>query len=590
MKVLQGISPEELDGKLHAGQPDTPLLGTVGMQQLFDAHPNLNTEKINALVQTQNENNALVLAKNNTEPYTPTEPYHPATKKYVEDSITESGNVTPEQVERWDSASEDIAEHEEDSGVHIRSATASYDDGVFTLTDLPTTLPDIFTVRFKAPADFAEGDTFIIGSTTLTAKLSNQEPAPDELFKSGAVVTMEVDKGEETAFFKSGGPSWNIFFGEEPPNKSDGLFVELGSRPQKIVFSDFLDAYGAWNDGLAPMPTARSAFAVAAIDSIIYCASGSTANISYTNKFEAYDTASELWSALADAPTSRDALAGVSVGTVMYAIGGAYGTRLGTLEAYDTVSGLWSTLTSMPTARNYLMAEAVESIIYAIGGSSGTISNKVEAYDTLSGLWSEKTGMPTARYNCASAQINNIIYIAGGMVGSGRDDALLAYIPASDIWMQLVPMPTVQVGATGAALGNLMVVTGGATTTGTSYSSQTVAYIPEANLWSNLPAMPTERVSAGGAVVGRAFYVIGGQLTTSLPYLNVVEEYTLGEDYDNDTLVIEPGYSSNRALLFKASWIEQVFRIKNVYLSVDGILEKVSAQTNINNEGWAPIP
>ena len=57
MKVLQGISPEELDGKLHAGQPDTPLLGTVGMQQLFDAHPNLNTEKINALAQAQNENN-----------------------------------------------------------------------------------------------------------------------------------------------------------------------------------------------------------------------------------------------------------------------------------------------------------------------------------------------------------------------------------------------------------------------------------------------------------------------------------------------------------------------------------------------------
>ena len=87
----------------------------------------------------------------------------------------------------------------------ILPATCTYSSGVFTLSGLPDNLPDIFTVRFKAPADFAEGDTFAIGALTLQAKLTNQEDAGDELFKSGAVVTMEVDKGAETAFFKSGG-------------------------------------------------------------------------------------------------------------------------------------------------------------------------------------------------------------------------------------------------------------------------------------------------------------------------------------------------------------------------------------------------
>jgi hypothetical protein len=99
---LQGIDPAELAGKRHTGQPDTPELGTLGMQQLFDALPDLLTEKLNALVTAQNANNSQILAKDNVALYTPTGDYHPATKKYVADSIAGSGNVTPEQVASWD--------------------------------------------------------------------------------------------------------------------------------------------------------------------------------------------------------------------------------------------------------------------------------------------------------------------------------------------------------------------------------------------------------------------------------------------------------------------------------------------------------
>ncbi len=92
-------------------------------------------------------------------------------------------------------------------------ATCTYSGGDFTLSGLPATLSDIFTVRFKAPADYIEGDTFSIGTTKLQAKLANQDAAPSELFMANAVLSMEVDLVGKTAFFKTGGggfpDGWN---------------------------------------------------------------------------------------------------------------------------------------------------------------------------------------------------------------------------------------------------------------------------------------------------------------------------------------------------------------------------------------------
>lgn len=58
LKELKNITQAQLAGKLHLGQADSPDLGTRGMQALFDAHPNLNTDTINENARIQNENNA----------------------------------------------------------------------------------------------------------------------------------------------------------------------------------------------------------------------------------------------------------------------------------------------------------------------------------------------------------------------------------------------------------------------------------------------------------------------------------------------------------------------------------------------------
>ncbi len=101
----------------------------------------------------------------------------------------------------------------------ILPATCTYSSGIFTLSGLPDNLPDIFTVRFKAPADYAEGDIFQIGELTLQAKLTNHAEVPANSFKQDAIVSINVDKVAEKAFPVVGalGQVSSIMFGYEEP-------------------------------------------------------------------------------------------------------------------------------------------------------------------------------------------------------------------------------------------------------------------------------------------------------------------------------------------------------------------------------------
>jgi hypothetical protein len=113
----------------------------------------------------------------------------------------------------------------------ILPATCTYSSGIFTLSGLPDNLPDIFTVRFKAPADFAEGDTFSIGELPLPIKLINMTDAPDGAFKEGAVVLLSIDTTAECAFLTSSGLGQinNILFGTDEPTSlpSGTIYFQL---------------------------------------------------------------------------------------------------------------------------------------------------------------------------------------------------------------------------------------------------------------------------------------------------------------------------------------------------------------------------
>jgi N-acetylneuraminic acid mutarotase len=72
-------------------------------------------------------------------------------------------------------------------------------------------------------------------------------------------------------------------------------------------------------------------------------------------------------------PTARGQLAARVDNGRLYAIGGsANGSNfLNTVEAYNPATNTWSAKSPMPTARDFLAAGVVNGILYAVGGFNG---------------------------------------------------------------------------------------------------------------------------------------------------------------------------------------------------------------------------
>lgn len=236
METLVKILPADLVGKLHTGQSDSPELGTVGMQQLLDAHPKLIDEKFNSAVGAQNANNEItqahidstdnphgvtkehvglskcdntadadkpvstaqkkaitdvqtgvdnlkenVLTKDNTIPFTPTGDYHPATRKYVLDSINTSGNVTPEQTDYWNGKSD------KSTAATVILTAAGWVDNQQTLSVDGATATNIIEIAIDNTATLEQEAAFYAAALkdggqddgTITLNVSGRIPSVD---------------------------------------------------------------------------------------------------------------------------------------------------------------------------------------------------------------------------------------------------------------------------------------------------------------------------------------------------------------------------------------------------------------------------
>ena len=153
------------------------------------------------------------------------------------------------------------------------------------------------------------------------------------------------------------------------------------------------------------------------------------------------------WKKKAPMPTARSDLAAAAVGGKIYALGGRDAQlqeRLATVEEYDPATDTWKQLPDMPTAREEFTVSVVGGKIYVIGGFTTvkrggraivkTLST-VEVYDPAANTWGQIADMPAARVRTSSAVLNGKIYVIGGVTNVGGGQELVhVYDPATDKW------------------------------------------------------------------------------------------------------------------------------------------------------------
>jgi N-acetylneuraminic acid mutarotase len=273
---------------------------------------------------------------------------------------------------------------------------------------------------------------------------------------------------------------------------------------------------GSWT-GKAPMPTARSEFAVAVANGKIYAIGGYTGT-AYTGVNEEYDPATNTWATKAPMSPARNALAAATVNGKIYAIGGYTGTDFTNLnQEYNPATNTWANKSSMPTARRWLCAVTANNKIYAIGGDipNAGDTDATEQYDPATNAWLFKAAIQTPRRKFGAAEINGKIYISGGS-NLGYLNTTEEYTPAINDWSPMASMPDAR-ESIAAAANDRMYMFGGSLGSGTLATVH--GFDAASNTWSTATAMPTSRHLHAAATIGSKIYVIGG-LTTAVTSIN----------------------------------------------------------------------
>lgn len=273
---------------------------------------------------------------------------------------------------------------------------------------------------------------------------------------------------------------------------------------------------------LAPMATSRDCFGVAAVSGLLYAIGGRHENVGDVASVEAYDPATNRWSARSPMPVANGIFGTGVVHGIVYVVGG---DRRNRLFAYDPATDTWSEKAPMPTPRWDLSVAVVGDLLYAIGGAQtaspwATLST-VEVYDPASDSWSTRAAMPNRRQGAVAVAAGGRILVIGGYavessistdlsMGTGVD----VYDPAADRWSEAAVTLTPRVYPLAAVLNDVAYVMGGVRFStefgsGTRYTSVDVLD-PTKTASVPGPPLPRHHECGGAAAIGNTIYAVGG--------------------------------------------------------------------------------
>ncbi len=127
------------------------------------------------------------------------------------------------------------------SGIYDATCVTTGTRHDLTIPAFPALSPATFTVRVTMDADYRSGNTFHIGGTEYAARTQTNDPAPDDVVKSGATIEIVFDANRGLAFFRGGvgakANGWNISVGGETP-VTEGIHVPDAVRPSRVYLDN----------------------------------------------------------------------------------------------------------------------------------------------------------------------------------------------------------------------------------------------------------------------------------------------------------------------------------------------------------------
>lgn len=224
-----------------------------------------------------------------------------------------------------------------------------------------------------------------------------------------------------------------------------------GGNP--VASMEFYDPIGNTWAGRAPMSAARAGMAAAVINNTIYVVGGYGVavggGLTPLNTLEVYDPVSDTWALKAATMASaRSSPAAAAVNGILYVIGGD-GT--GSVEAYNPATESWSAKAPMPGGGGSHSAVALNGLIYAVGGPTAN----VKVYNPASNSWATLAAMQTARGQFGLAVLDGRLFAAGGNLADNTAVATFAAFrpPEATWWSSNTAVGPMNPGNNGSAHG-----------------------------------------------------------------------------------------------------------------------------------------
>lgn len=272
------------------------------------------------------------------------------------------------------------------------------------------------------------------------------------------------------------------------------LYLVIGFSNSALTGLDLYDLSSDTWIAKAPPPFNRMTFAgSASIGGKLYVVGGCVIDIfpctsnPPTSNLLVYDPATDTWAAKAPMPTARWALGVGAINGKLYAVGGlgpcSPCNAVSTLEVYDPSTDSWQTRTPMPDALGGVGAAVIDGKLYVTGGYrtpdiyGSTAVASVYMYDPTGDAWTSKAPMPTERAEHGAAALNGILYVMGGVGGNfSNRPSMVAYDAASDNWNAAPSLPEGLTATSAAAVGGSIYVIG--TDVSNNFSSALYAFTP----------------------------------------------------------------------------------------------------------------